>query len=130
MSGDHCDCSVSWYWWNGWPSLRCDFAGIPLRRCVLVTTLYDKVCQWLAARRWFSHVTPISSTNKTDRHDITEIFLKVALNTIALTLTPNSSVFKLSFQDIKIPMYMGKTKLYQGLSIRYTDMLFYQFNSF
>jgi hypothetical protein len=28
------------------------------------------------------HGTPISSTNKTDRHDITEILLKVALNTI------------------------------------------------
>jgi hypothetical protein len=26
--------------------------------------------------------TPVSSTNKTDRHDITEIFLKVSLNTI------------------------------------------------
>jgi len=31
--------------------------------------------------------TPVSSTNKTDRHDITEILLKVALNTIILTLT-------------------------------------------
>ena len=29
--------------------------------------------------RWFSQV---SFTNKTDRHDITEIFLKVVLNTI------------------------------------------------
>jgi hypothetical protein len=28
---------------------------------------------------WFS---PVSSTNKTDCHDITEILLKVALNTI------------------------------------------------
>ena len=28
-----------------------------------------------------------SSTNKTDRHDITKILLKVALNTITLTLT-------------------------------------------
>ena len=45
-------------------------------------TLRDKVCQWLAAGRWFSPGTPVSSTNKTDRHDITEIFLKVALNTI------------------------------------------------
>ena len=27
-------------------------------------------------------ITPVSSTNKTDRHDITEILLKVALNTI------------------------------------------------
>ena len=30
----------------------------------------------------FSPDTPVSSTNKTDRHDITEILLKVALNTI------------------------------------------------
>jgi hypothetical protein len=31
---------------------------------------------------WFSQGTPVSSTNKTDHHDITEILLKVALNTI------------------------------------------------
>jgi hypothetical protein len=43
------------------------------------TTLCDKVCQWLATGRWFS---PVSSTNKTNRHDIAEILLKVALNTI------------------------------------------------
>jgi hypothetical protein len=30
----------------------------------------------------FSRGTPVSSNNKTDRHDITEILLKVALNTI------------------------------------------------
>jgi hypothetical protein len=41
-----------------------------------------KVCQWLAADRWFSPDTPVSSTNKPDHHDITEILLKVALNTI------------------------------------------------
>jgi len=35
-----------------------------------------------AAGRWFSPCTPGSSTNKTDLHDITEILLKVALNTI------------------------------------------------
>ena len=35
---------------------------------------------------WFSPVTPVSSTNKTDRHDMTEIVLKVALNTITLNL--------------------------------------------
>ena len=39
------------------------------------TTLCDNVCQWLATGLWFS---PVSSTNKTDRHDITEILLKVA----------------------------------------------------
>ena len=31
--------------------------------------------------RWFSPGTPVSSTNKTDHHDIPEILLKVALNT-------------------------------------------------
>ena len=30
----------------------------------------------------FSPGSPVSSTNKTDSHDITEILLKVALNTI------------------------------------------------
>jgi hypothetical protein len=30
----------------------------------------------------FSPGTPVSSTNKTDHHDIAEILLKVALNTI------------------------------------------------
>jgi hypothetical protein len=33
----------------------------------------------------FSLCTPVSSTNKTDCHNITEILLKVALNTITLT---------------------------------------------
>jgi len=31
------------------------------------------------AGRWFSLGTPVSSTNKIDHHDITEILLKVAL---------------------------------------------------
>ena len=44
------------------------------------------VFQWLPAGWWFSQGTPVSFTNKTDRHDITEILLKVALNTITLTL--------------------------------------------
>ena len=55
---------------------------IPLRRGVLDTALCDTVCQWLVADRWFSPGPPVSSTNKTDRHDITEILLKVTLSTI------------------------------------------------
>jgi hypothetical protein len=51
---------------------------------VLDTTLYDIVCQSLAAGRWFSPGTPVSSTNKTDRHEVTEILLKVAISTINL----------------------------------------------
>ena len=37
--------------------------------------------------RWFSPGTPVSCTNKPDRHYISEIALKVALNTITLSLT-------------------------------------------
>jgi hypothetical protein len=48
-------------------------------------TLCDQVCRLLATGQWFSLVAPVSSTNKTDRHDITEILLKVALNTIKQT---------------------------------------------
>jgi hypothetical protein len=54
---------------------------------VLDTILCDEVCQWLAAGLWFSICTPFSSTNKTDRHDITEILLKVPLNSGTITLT-------------------------------------------
>jgi hypothetical protein len=52
----------------------------------LCTTLCDKVCQWLATGWWFSPGTPVSSINKTDHHDITEILLEVVLNTINLKL--------------------------------------------
>ena len=45
----------------------------------------DNVCQWLTTGRWFSPFPPVSSTNKTDRNDITEMLLKVALNTIKQT---------------------------------------------
>ena len=45
------------------------------------TTLCDKVFQWLATGRWFSPGTPVSSISKTDQRDITEILLKMALNT-------------------------------------------------
>ena len=43
------------------------------------TTLCDKVWQWLVTG------LVVSSTNKTDLHDITEILLTVALNTIKQT---------------------------------------------
>ena len=41
----------------------------------------------------YSLGTPVSSTNKTDRHDITEILLDVANNTITLTLLTNGSTY-------------------------------------
>jgi len=36
--------------------------------------------------QWFFPGTPVSSTNKTDHHNITEILLNVMLNTITLAL--------------------------------------------
>jgi hypothetical protein len=43
-------------------------------RCV---ALWDIVFQWLATGRWFNLGLLVSSINKTDRYDITEILLKV-----------------------------------------------------
>jgi hypothetical protein len=48
-------------------------------------TLCEKVVQRLATGQWFSPGAPISSTNRTDRHDIAEILLKVAISTIKQT---------------------------------------------
>jgi hypothetical protein len=45
----------------------------------------------IATGRWFSPGTPVSSTNKTDRHDIAEIVLRVALNTINHKTKPNQT---------------------------------------
>jgi hypothetical protein len=53
----------------------------------------DKVCERLATGWWFSSGTPVSSTNKTEHHDITEILLKVVLNTKNRGTKPPFSVF-------------------------------------
>ena len=60
------------------------------------TTLWNKVCQWLATGRWFSPGNQVSSTNKSDRHDITEILLKVAL--ILNTIKSKPIFISLSFK--------------------------------
>ena len=75
----------SWLWsygsWiNNYPCNQC--TSPCLWRGVLDATLCDKVCQWLVTGRGVSPSTLISSTNKTDPYDITEILMKVALNTI------------------------------------------------
>jgi len=56
---------------------RCEFEP----RSGEVYTIQHYVIKF-AVGWWFS---PVSSTNKTHHHDITEILLKVALNTITLT---------------------------------------------
>jgi hypothetical protein len=53
----------------------------------ILEQLSPNVSQWIVAGRWFSSDSPVSSTNETNWRDITEILLKVALNTITLTIT-------------------------------------------
>jgi hypothetical protein len=83
---------MSWSWAHGsWilqPSVQS-----PLKLWVRTPFMARcKVCQWLATVRGFLLDTQVSSTNKTDRHDITEILLKVALNSI----NPNPPKRKIS----------------------------------
>ena len=91
--GRDCDRIVVWFLLMLW-------VRIPLRRGVLVSTLCDKVCQWLG----FLQILLISATNKTDCHDITEKLLKVALNTInqptkQLKKTQSKDWFSFSLYD-------------------------------
>ena len=68
---------------------------------VLDTTLSEKDYLWLASGLWFSSCTPVSSTNKTCHHDISEILLKVTLNMIILTSIPAKAVsFILPLVDV------------------------------
>jgi hypothetical protein len=54
---------------------------------IIFIILCGKVCRLLATGRWYSPGFPVSSTNKTDHHNITEILLKVALNPINQIIT-------------------------------------------
>jgi hypothetical protein len=47
---------------------------------ILIIWRGEKVCQWLATGRWSSLGSPVSSTNKSNCHDIIEILLTVAIN--------------------------------------------------
>ena len=91
---------------------------IPLMLGVHNTTLCDQVCQWLATVCCFFPYTPVSSTNKTDCHDITEILLKVALNTITISLTYDEiiegiwNIFIITRLDIYSSWLMGINNLF------------------
>jgi hypothetical protein len=67
------------------------------KECTRLAAASDKVYQLLANGRWFS---PASSTTKTGRHDIAEILLKVALNTInqSINILLNLIVHKLNLE--------------------------------
>jgi len=78
---------------------------IPLRQGVLDTTLCDKVCQWLTTvLLWFSLGILVSSTKKTDRNDIAEMFLStIAIAKLILSWPPlleNSLIDLISSQKL------------------------------
>jgi hypothetical protein len=82
---------------------------------------FDKVYQLLAHGRWFSPGTPASSTTKTGRHDIVEILLKVALNTINQSNQPKSNRNMVEIRVItKLPnseqSYKGKVKTHKYIN--------------
>ena len=65
-------------------------SSIPAQARSTRYNICDKVCQWLATGQWFSPGIVVSSTNRTDRHDIAKILLKVVLNAIP----PSLKLFK------------------------------------
>jgi hypothetical protein len=76
---------------------------VPITTDVVSSNL---VWQLLATGQWFSRGPPVSSTNKTDRHDITEILLEVALNNIKPTnqTIPYNITILCSIFDLRILM--------------------------
>ena len=85
------------------------------------TTSCDKVCQWLATGRWFSPGRPVSSTNKTDRHDMIEILLKVEINTIKQTILLNMLILCILLWPTLISANLFWIKLY----LNYLAFLFF-----
>jgi hypothetical protein len=60
----------------------------------------------LTAGWWLSPGTPVSSTNTTDRHDITKILLKVALNTMKTNKQNLSNQTKIVYYNFKFDNYL------------------------
>ena len=79
-------CSYAYHHWS------CEFESRSGEVCSIQHYVIKFVSN-LWQVQWFSPGTLVSSNNKTDRHNIAEILLKVALNTITLTFM------------IKMPIY-------------------------
>ena len=61
-------------------------------------------------------ISPVSSTNKTDHHDLTEILLTVALNTINLNQTKSTSIHQIQYFSITmVGVYIHKPYIILGI---------------
>jgi hypothetical protein len=102
----------SWSWWYCRLDLQIHMQSVHITTKVvssipthgevysILYILAIKVCQWPPTGGWFSLGSPVSSTNKTDHHDISDKLLKVVLNTITMTL-PNINTYtqSVSYDD-------------------------------
>jgi len=75
----------------------------------------------------------VSSTNKTDHHNITEILLKVMFNTIPLTPTPTTIIepnckliVGLSFRSYKVGIFHVDQKLKDRSEIPLQDKVMFK----
>jgi hypothetical protein len=110
-----CDITV-----NQNPSPLKLWVRIPFMAMCTRYNICDKVCQWLAADRWFS---PVSSPSKADHHNITEILKKMALNPINITIEKKSRqprfFFNLNYRETCVNRTLSKPKTWQNQ----TDLL-------
>ena len=81
-----------------------------LRQCTSIVYIF--LSQWLTEGQRFPAGTLVSSTNKTGRHHIAEILLKVALSTITLTRTPYIFMGKECYSYFKIAFHLLKNVIY------------------
>ena len=82
-------------------------------RGVLDTILCDKICQWLAKVRWFLPGIPVSSTNKTGRHEIQGSW-NIAESSVKHH-NPNIHIANISYQG-KTPILLTMSVLDQDYS--------------
>jgi hypothetical protein len=78
-------------------AIQCRHCSPSIKNISLIWT--PNIFQWFVAGWWFSPDYSVSATNKTDWHDITEILLKVALNTIE----PNQPTYsQVNYIDVMV----------------------------
>ena len=85
--------------------------------CTRLAAASDKVHQLLAHGRWFSPGTPASSTTKTGRHDIAEVLLKVALNTIYQSINLFNDNFQYFMYNYVYFSFSAKPMIVQGVPV-------------
>jgi hypothetical protein len=81
---------------------------------------------WFTTRRWFSSGTHISSTNKTDRHDMTVILMKITLNTINLNL----NLLTLWFLSLLVASKISFKEIIWSSTVQYFILFSIPFNLF